>query len=101
MPLCRYKEPASGGVTVVDNRFVTQYCKDAPEKSVAAYLYGLYLCQSGAQQELDGMARALGQSEEAVSYTHLDVYKRQVLERGTKKGTSGGSSFFCIKKTTR
>ena len=62
------------GVTIVQNAFLNHYMPKARGDYVKVYLYGLKCC---------GQGKAFPTNAElaAVSYTHLDVYKRQCQRR--------------------
>ncbi len=51
MSLCRLSpEFVLGGFTPVDNVFLCEYMRDAPENYVRVYLYGLYLSHCGGRE---------------------------------------------------
>ncbi|MBR5145164.1 MAG: hypothetical protein IKV34_00680, partial [Clostridia bacterium] len=74
MGFCNFsQELVNVGYTTVDNLFITNYLPEAPNKYVDIYLFGLYLCSKGGQDNnLDTMVRVLGIDKEDIltAYTY-------------------------------
>ena len=68
MAFCTFsKEFSDSAFTFVENRFIQKYLPEANDFAVKVYLYGLYLCQSSAEElSARSLAEILGTDEEHI-----------------------------------
>ena len=67
MAFCEFSsEIISSTTTQIDNLFLSDFLPNANGDYVKVYLYGLYKCQSGKDNDLDSFARSLDMDKEDV-----------------------------------
>lgn len=67
MSFCEFSsEVVSSNTTVVDNVFLSDFLPNANGDYVKVYLYGLYKCSSGRDNDLQSFSKALQMSEEDI-----------------------------------
>lgn len=79
--MCKFTNSATKkGQTTLDNIFVTEYMPHLSENAIKAYINGLFLCQNGAANNFDDMAKALKMSETELIESFEILQKESLVE---------------------